>query len=191
MTQSTLLPYTLLTVPDHRLKVKADIVSEVDDEIRHILDRMMVTMRKEDGIGLAATQFALNKRLVVMDIPSDEDHDHDEEGSCTHCTVYKLVNPVIISHSDSEVMSREGCLSVPGQYAEITRYESVTIEFLDENGEKKTLTGTGLLGDCIQHEIDHLNGILFIDYLSDMKRRILVQKAKKEAILRQKEAIVD
>lgn len=183
-----LVPYDVLTVPDPRLKIKADPIDQVDDSIRRIFDRMVLTMDKEDGIGLAATQVGLNKRLIVMDIPSEREHDHQEgAGGCDHCKSYKLANPVITAHSDETVPSKEGCLSVPGQYAEVTRYQSVTISYLDENNERQTLTATGLLSDCIQHEIDHLNGILFIDYLSGIKRKMFVQKAKKAATLRQKQ----
>ena len=183
---SNVSPFPVLIVPDPRLKDVADPVNAVTDEIRHTLDRMVATMRFEDGIGLAATQVGIKQRLIVMDIPSEKEHEHDKSGSCEHCKLYKLVNPEIIDTSEAKKMSQEGCLSIPGQYGEVERHESVTIKYLDENGEEQTLSATGLLSDCIQHEIDHLNGILFIDYLSGMKRKMMVQKARKAAALIEK-----
>ena len=176
-------PYTVLTVPDPRLRQKAVPIEAVDDEIREIFERMVVTMDKEDGIGLAATQVGIDKRLVVMDV-----HDH-EEGECgaendgARCQLYRLANPEIIWRSDETEQSSEGCLSVPGQYAEVTRAQAIKMQYLDENNKTQTLEATGLLADCIQHEIDHLDGILFVDHLSAIKRKMLVQKAKKIAAL--------
>ena len=172
-------PYTVLKVPDPRLRQKASPVDAVDASIRDIFDRMIVTMDKEDGIGLAATQVGINKRLIVMDV-----HDH-EEGACggARCQLYRLANPQIIWRSDETEQSSEGCLSVPGQYAEVTRAKAIKLQYLDENNKTQLLDATGLLADCIQHEIDHLDGILFVDHLSAMKRKILVQKAKKFAAL--------
>ena len=180
-------PYTVLTVPDSRLHQKASPIEAVDDHIREIFERMILTMDKEDGIGLAATQVGLDKRLIVMDV-----HDH-EEGECgadkeggNRCQLYRLANPEIISLSDEEELSSEGCLSVPGQYAEVIRAKRVKIQYLDENNKQQTLEAEGLLADCIQHEIDHLDGILFIDHLSAIKRKMMVQKAKKAAALQAK-----
>ncbi len=183
--------FKVLIVPDPKLKEVADPVANVDDEIREILDRMTETMRYEDGVGLAATQVGIKKRLIVMDIPSETEHDHKEGEACEHCQLYKLINPVIIEHSEETEPSQEGCLSIPGQYAEVTRYKSVTIAYLDENGDKQTLSGTGLLSHCIQHEIDHLDGKLFIDYLGGMKRKMMVQKARKMAALIDKKRQAD
>ncbi len=176
-------PYTVLTVPDSRLRQKAAPIDAVTDEIREIFERMIVTMDQEDGIGLAATQVGIDKRLIVMDI-----HDH-EDGECgsERCQLYRLANPEIIWRSDETEQSSEGCLSVPGQYAEVTRAHAVKMQYLDENNEKKVIEATGLLADCIQHEIEHLDGILFIDHLSAMKRKMLIQKAKKVAALQAKE----
>lgn len=178
--------YKVLIVPDPKLKDVADPVEAVTDDIRQILNRMTETMRVEDGVGLAATQVGIKKRLIVMDIPSEDEHDHKAGETCTHCHHYKIVNPVITAHSEDKELSQEGCLSIPGQYGEVERYKSVTIEYWDENGDTKTLTGSGLLGHCIQHEIDHLNGILFIDYLGEMKRKMMIQKARKAAALNEK-----
>lgn len=178
-------PYTVLTVPDPRLRQKASAIPTVDDEIREIFDRMIITMDEEDGIGLAATQVGINKRLIVMDV-----HDH-EEGACggERCQLYRLANPEIIWRSDETEQSSEGCLSVPGQYAEVTRAKALKIEYLDEKNETQFLEATGLLADCIQHEIDHLDGILFVDHLSAMKRKLLVQKAKKVAAIQAEEKL--
>jgi len=169
-------PYPVLTVPDPRLRQKADPIENVDDEIREIFERMILTMNKEEGIGLAATQVGINKRLTVIEV-----HDHEDDDKCdgNPCPLYRIANPEIIWSSDEDKPSKEGCLSVPGQYAEITRSKAVKIQYLDENNEVQTLEAEGLLGDCIQHEIDHLNGRLILDHLSPMKRKLLTQKAKK------------
>lgn len=166
-------PYTVLTVPDPRLRIKAKPIDSVTDEIREIFERMVLTADAEDGIGLAATQVGIDKRLIILDV-----HDHEEE-ECGSCKIYKIANPEIIEKSDETEQSSEGCLSVPEQYAEVTRAKTVKIRYLDENNVEKTLEAHGLLSDCIQHEIDHLDGILFIDHLSPMKRKMLIQKAKK------------
>ena len=157
-----------LTVPDSRLKIKAQPVEQIDDTIRDILERMLITMYKEDGIGLAATQVNIHKRLVVMDIRENEQY-----------FPYKMVNPEIIWTSDCLHSFPEGCLSVPGQYAEVMRPKAIKVKYLDENGAAQLLEAEGLLADCMQHEIDHLNGILFVDHLSSLKRKLLIQKAAK------------
>lgn len=175
-----MLAYTVLTVPDPRLRQVAKPVERVTDEIATMLDRMVTTMYQEDGIGLAATQVGIALRMIVMDIHDhDHDHDHDHGAGCTGGKVYKMVNPEIIWRSDETVESREGCLSVPEQYADVTRYERIKVQYLDENGASHVLEAEGLLSDCIQHEIDHLDGILFVDHLSSMKRSLLTNKAKK------------
>ena len=175
--------YQLVTVPDSRLKIIATKVENINDEIKQILNNMIATMYEHNGIGLAATQVAINKRLVVMDIP-DQINDCDSEDEAenldkTLSTVYKMINPTIVEKSQSTAKYREGCLSVPGQNAEIERPESIKVQYLDENNKQCNISATGLLAICIQHEIDHLDGILYIDYLSDIKRKMLIQKAVK------------
>jgi peptide deformylase len=161
-------PFKVLTVPDPRLKIKAQPVAQVDDTIRDILERMLITMYKEDGIGLAATQVDIHKRLIVIDLREND-----------QSRPYKLVNPEIIWTSDALQPFPEGCLSVPGQYADVMRPNAIKVRYLDENGTAQVLEAEGLLADCLQHEIDHLNGILFVDHLSSLKRKLLIQKAAK------------
>lgn len=167
--------YTVLTVPNPKLHHKAAPIEKVDDSIRNIFDRMVLTMDVEDGIGLAATQVGIDKRLIVMNI-----HDH-EEGACQghHHTTHRFANPEIIEKSSEMQTLMDGCLSVPDQHAKVSRAESVTVQYLDENNKTQTLKAEGLLAFCIQHEIDHLNGVLFIDHLSALKRKFFIQKALK------------
>lgn len=187
-------PYTVLTVPNPKLRHEAAPVAEVNDEIRTIFERMIVTMKVEDGIGLAATQVGIDKRLIVMNIEGDDDahhhHDHDHEGGCCghhHGTIHRLANPEIIEKSSEMQTLMDGCLSVPDQHAPVSRAKSVKIRYLDENNETKTLEADGLLAFCIQHEIDHLNGVLFVDHLSAMKRKLIVQRAMKVVARYEKE----
>jgi len=174
-------PYTVLTVPNPKLRQKAAPIAEVNDEIRTIFERMIVTMNVEDGVGLAATQVGIDKRLIVMNI-EDDNHNHDHDGGCCghhHGTVYRLANPEIIEKSSEMQTLTDGCLSVPDQYAEVSRAHSVKILYLDENNDSQTLEADGLLAFCIQHEIDHLNGILFTDHLSAVRRKLIIQRAMK------------
>ncbi len=179
-------PYKIVTVPDPRLKVVAIAVEKVDPEIKLTLDRMLTTMYHYNGIGLAATQAGINKRLIVMDIPHNIDkcqsEEEAEELDKTHqSTIYKMVNPIITHQAQATAKYMEGCLSVPGQNAEIERPSAIELTYTDENNQECHLSATGLLATCIQHEIDHLNGILYIDYLSDMKKNILIKKSVKYA----------
>lgn len=187
-------PYTVLTAPNPKLRHKAAAVAEVNDEIRTIFERMIVTMKVEDGIGLAATQVGIDKRLIVMNIEGEDDahhhHDHDHEGGCcahNHGTIHRLANPEIIEQSSERQKLMDGCLSVPDQHAEVSRAKSVKIRYLDENNESQILEAEGLLAFCIQHEIDHLNGVLFVDHLSAMKRKLIVQRAMKVVARYEKE----
>lgn len=160
----------VLTFPDERLRTIAEPVSEVNDEIKQLVDDMFETMRDEKGIGLAATQVNVHKRVVVMDV---------SEGQ-TDPKVF--INPEIIEKRGSTI-SEEGCLSVPGNYAKVDRAESITVKALDRNGDPFELTADGLLAICIQHELDHLQGTLFVDYLSPLKRQRIRKKLEKEARL--------
>jgi peptide deformylase len=155
--------------PSPVLREIAQPVKGVDDDIRRILDDMLETMYDGEGIGLAATQVGIAKRLVTIDLKHHEGFDEP---------LY-LVNPEIVAHSEETVMCMEGCLSLPGQYAEVERWSEITVDYLDYDGNKQTLKTDGLLADCIQHEIDHLNGVLFVDHLSKMKRDRLMKKLKK------------
>jgi peptide deformylase len=165
----------VLTFPDERLRIIAEPVEEVNDNIRQLVSDMFETMRDERGIGLAATQVNVHKRVVVMDVSDDQ-----EEARV-------FINPEI-THKNGTTVSEEGCLSVPNNYAKIDRAESITVKALDENGKPFELEADGLLAICIQHELDHLQGKLFVDYLSSLKRERIKKKLEKEAKLAARDA---
>ena len=160
----------ILEVPNPLLKKKSAPVAEVTDDLRKLMDNMLETMYDAPGVGLAAPQVGILKRVVVIDVTRDNEPKHP----------YKMINPVITGHSETTLMHEEGCLSVPEQYAPVERYETVTVEYTDENGKKQTLSADGLLAICIQHELEHLEGKLFIDHLSKVKRDIIVRRVEKE-----------
>ena len=156
--------------PDPILRKKSDILEKVDDELRILLDDMLETMYAAPGIGLAAVQIGILKRLIVIDISKDKEKKNP----------IFLINPEIISKSKNTSIYEEGCLSLPGHFAEIERPEECQIKYIDYDGKKKEMKANGLLSTCIQHEIDHLNGILFIDYLSKLKKDMIVKKLVKQ-----------
>ena len=162
---------TVLRFPDERLRTKAANVAEVNDDIRLIIDNMLETMYQEKGVGLAATQVDIHHRIVVIDVSEDSD------------TPIVLINPEITQKGEEIVINEEGCLSVPGCYAKVDRHNAVTVKALNRNGEEFTLDGEELLAICIQHELDHLAGVLFVDYLSPLKRQRIKKKLEKEARL--------
>lgn len=153
----------ILHFPDKRLRTKAVNIITIDDKLRLFIDDMYETMYDAPGIGLAATQVNFHKRLIVIDISEDKD-----EPLC-------LINPVI-THKDGVEIMQEGCLSVPGFYENVERAEHITVNALNQQGEAFELTTEGLLAVCIQHEIDHLDGKLFVDYLSPLKRNRIRKK---------------
>jgi peptide deformylase len=157
-----------LRFPDPRLKKVAAPVVRVDDSIRKLAADMAETMYEAPGIGLAATQVDVHKRLVVIDVSEDK----------TELRVF--VNPVL-SHCDGSQVGEEGCLSVPGIYDKVERAEQVTIDYLDLDGKAQTLRADGLLAVCIQHEVDHLNGKVFVDHLSSLKQARIKNKLAKQA----------
>lgn len=161
----------VLRFPDERLRTVAKPVTEVNDDIRTIIDNMFETMYHEKGVGLAATQVNIHQRIVVMDVSENSDQP------------ITFINPEIIKKSDETFINEEGCLSVPGCYAKVTRHERVTVKALDRNGKEFTIDGDELLSICIQHELDHLAGVLFVDYLSPLKRQRIKTKLEKEARL--------
>jgi len=162
---------TVLRFPDPRLKTKASPVIEITDSTLTIVDDMIATMYEENGIGLAATQVDIHQRIVVMDVSENNDQP------------IVLINPEIINTSDETIINEEGCLSVPGVYAKVDRHTSCTVKALGRDGKEFILDGEELLSVCIQHELDHLNGILFVDYLSPLKRQRIKVKLEKEAKL--------
>ena len=160
---------TILTEPNKLLRQISEPVQEVGKEERRLMDDMLETMYSANGIGLAAIQIGIPKRIIVMDISKDENNKEP---------LY-FVNPVIKNKDISKSTYEEGCLSVPNQFAEIDRPSKCEVEYLDYDGEKKLLKADGLLATCIQHEMDHLEGILFIDYLSKLKRSMIIKKLSK------------
>ena len=161
----------VLRFPDERLRTKAQPVTEVNDDVRATISDMFETMYDENGVGLAATQVDIHQRIVVIDVSEDKDQP------------YVLINPEIIEKSDNTLVNEEGCLSVPGCYAKVDRSTEVTVKALDKDGKEFSLDGEELLAICIQHELDHLDGILFVDYLSPLKRQRIKTKLEKEARL--------
>ena len=152
--------------PDPILREKSKSLEKVDNELRKLLDDMLETMYAAPGIGLAAVQVGILKRLIVIDISKDKEKK----------SPLFLINPEIISRSKKTSICEEGCLSLPGHFAEIERPAECQIKFIDYNGKEKELKADGLLATCIQHEVDHLNGVLFIDYLSKLKKDMIIKK---------------
>jgi len=166
---TTMTVLTILTAPDPRLKIKALPVAVVDDDLRHLMDDMVETMYAARGIGLAATQIGVAKRVVVMDLA-----DNGEPPAPRY-----FVNPEITWIAPEMEVFNEGCLSVPDQYDDVERPARIKARYLDYRGMEQTLEADGLLADCLQHEIDHLNGILFIDHLSRLRRSMILKKLEK------------
>jgi len=159
----------LVIAPDERLNVPSTKVDVVDDAIRKLLSDMLDTMYANDGIGLAAVQVGVHKRCIVMDIAV---RDGGKEP-------IKLVNPEIVKKSEDISVYQEGCLSFPDQYSDVERPEAVSVRYLDENGVEKTMEADGILATCIQHEIDHINGVVFVDHISSLKRDMILRRLKK------------
>ena len=159
----------ILIEPDKLLRKVSVSVEKVGDEERKLMDDMLDTMYAAPGIGLAAIQVGVPKRIIVMDISRDENKKEPRY----------FVNPIIRNKNQAKATYEEGCLSVPDQFAEIERPNTCDIEYLDYDGEKQLLKAEGLLATCIQHEMDHLEGILFIDYLSKLKKTMIIKKLSK------------
>ncbi len=165
----------IYVAPHPVLKKVAEPVSGVDDQLRKLMDDMLDTMYSARGIGLAAPQVGVSQRVIVMDLEQTEDAD---EKPVKGKPMF-FVNPEITWSSDEQNVYNEGCLSVPGQYAEVERPEKVKLSYLDYDGKPQEVDCDGLLATCIQHEIDHLEGVLFVDHLSTLKRDMLMRKLKK------------
>ena len=169
----------VVVYPDKRLKMISEEVNEFDTELHTLLDDMYETMMESNGIGLAAIQIAVPKRILLLCIP-------DEEGEQHHDDLLEIINPVI-SQEQGTIVYQEGCLSVPSFYEDIERYEKLTLSYQDRHGNQKSLEAEGLLSVAIQHEIDHLDGKLFIEKLSYIRRKKFekeykrLQKSKKQA----------
>jgi peptide deformylase len=166
-TETELLP--ILYVPDPKLRAKAKPVAPGDDRIPALAERMLATMYKAPGIGLAAPQVGELLRLVVIDVHPDDKPDP-----------MVLVNPEIVGASKDLATREEGCLSLPNQFAEVTRPAVVKVRWTDLSGARREMEAEGLLSACVQHEIDHLDGVLFVDHLSALKRNMILRKLAKE-----------
>ena len=159
----------IINVPDPLLKTVSDPVGQVDDTLRRLMDDMLETMYDAPGIGLAAIQVAVPKRVIVVDVDGDDE---------TPKPLF-LVNPEIIWESEEFSVYNEGCLSVPEHYAEVERPASVKVRYFDYHGQQQEELMEGLKSTCVQHEIDHLNGVVFIDYLTKLKRNMIIKKVIK------------
>ena len=159
----------LVKAPDPRLKLVSQPVPEVDRALKRFMDDMLETMNDASGIGLAAIQVGVPKRVAVIDL--------DPSGPKSN-PIY-LVNPKVVAASEEQTTYNEGCLSVPEFWEDVSRPSRLTVEYTDEKGRKQTIEAEGLLAICLQHEIDHINGLLFIDHISRLKRSIALRKSAK------------
>jgi len=159
----------IIVAPDPRLKITAKAVKAVDDNVRALMDDMLESMHVANGIGLAAPQVGDSRRVIVVDISRAEEEPDP----------IRMANPELLWVSDEEGNHEEGCLSLPEQYAEVERPESIRVRYLDRSGEEQELDATGMLATCIQHEMDHLDGILFVDHISSLKRKMILRKLSK------------
>ena len=167
---------TILIAPDPRLKAQSKPVREVDGEVRRLMDDMVETMKSADGIGLAAPQIGVLKRVIVVAAPRG---DADDDGEGRSRVPLCMANPEVVWVSDDEEVREEGCLSLPEHYAEVCRPARVRVRYVDETNTKREIEAADLLGTCIQHEIDHLNGVLFVDHISTLKRSMILRKLSK------------
>ena len=156
----------ILIEPDPILRKKCEPLEKVDDNVRKLMNEMLDIMYEAPGIGLAAIQIGILKRLVVIDISKEKEKKDP----------LFLINPEIMSRSETKSVYEEGCLSLPGQFAEVERPSECILKYLDLDGKEKNLKAKGLLSTCIQHEVDHLDGVLFIDYLSKLKKDMIIKK---------------
>ena len=177
LTRAIMAKLRILEFPDPRLRTKAKPVKAVDDQLRQLIDDMFETMYDAPGIGLAATQVDVHRRLLVADVSSEKTEP------------WVLINPVIIEQDGVEV-TEEGCLSVPGYYEEVERAEHIKVRYLDRDGKEQESEFDGLLAVCVQHEMDHLEGKLFVDYLSEAKRQRIRKRLEKERRQREPEPAI-
>ena len=161
----------IIKLPDPRLRLVSAPVKSVDDGVRRLVEDMFETMYDAPGIGLAAIQVGEPRRVVTVDLAKE---DQPKEPRV-------FINPEIVSHSEEKITREEGCLSIPEYYEDVERPVKVTVRYMDLDGETQEIAAEGLLATCLQHEIDHLNGVLFIDYLSKLKRSMVIKKFTKAA----------
>ncbi|MDR6898740.1 peptide deformylase [Rhizobium miluonense] len=161
----------LIILPDPLLRQASKPIEQIDIEIQRLADDMLETMYDAPGIGLAAIQIGVPRRMLVIDVAREGEEK----------TPLVFINPEIVASSDERSVYEEGCLSIPDYYAEVERPARVTVKHLDRNGKEQLTDADGLLATCVQHEIDHLNGVLFIDYISRLKREMVIKKFTKAA----------
>ena len=159
----------LIILPDPVLRQTSSLVEQVDGDLRKLADDMLDTMYDAPGIGLAAVQVGIPKRMLVIDLSKDDEEKQPRI----------FINPEILASSDERSTYEEGCLSIPDYYAEVERPAKVTVKYIDIAGKEQVIDTEGLLATCLQHEIDHLNGVLFIDYISRLKREMVIKKFTK------------
>lgn len=177
----TILP--IVIAPDPRLKQKSEPVKEITPQIRDLMDDMLETMYASNGIGLAAVQVGVLKRIIVVDTewgsPRYREEGEPRAEGFSPGKPIKLINPEIVEKTEEKSVYNEGCLSFPGQYSEVERPAEITIRYLDEQGNPQTLHAEGLLATCLQHEMDHMNGVVFVDHISRLKRDMILKRLKK------------
>src|SRR5689334_19205669 len=161
----------ILIIPDKRLRLKSESVKTIDKTVRALIDDMFETMYAAPGIGLAAIQIAVPKRVVTMDLAKKDEPAQPQV----------FINPEVVWSSDEKATYEEGCLSIPEYYEEVERPQSVRVKYLDRDGKPQEIEASGLLATCLQHEIDHTNGVLFIDHISKLKRDMVLKRFKKAA----------
>ena len=159
----------IIVAPDPRLKIKSKPVAKVDDKVRALMDDMLETMYSAPGVGLSAVQVGVPQRIIVIDVAEDPETPDP----------MRLINPEIVQASEEIILAEEGCLSLPEYFADVERPAVVDVRYVDENGEIRTIKAEGLLSTVLQHEMDHLEGILFVDHLSAIKRNIILRKLVK------------
>lgn len=183
----------IIKLPDPVLRRTSSEIETVDDDVRRLLDDMLQTMYDAPGIGLAAVQIGVPKRIITIDTSArDEDGDEDDEApgdfsQSVGARPLYLINPKILTSSDDRSIYEEGCLSIPDYFADVERPAKVQVQYVDYDGKQQVLDAEGILATCIQHEIDHLDGVLFIDYLSKLKRDLVVRKFSKAARIADKD----
>ena len=168
----------ILIAPDPRLKAKCTPVEHVDDSVRQLMDDLVETMIEADGIGLAAPQIGVTQRVVVVGAQRGDEEDDPDTGRTRK--PLKMANPEIVWASDETAPGNEGCLSLPEHYAEVERPARVRVRYRDENDTEQEIEADELFGVCIQHEMDHLDGVLFVDHLTALKRNIILRKLTKQ-----------
>ena len=180
----------IVEIPDAILRTPSAPVERVDDELRRLISNMFDTMYEAPGIGLAAVQVAVPRRLVIIDLQDPDPVEEGEEEGPPVKRPHVFINPEILHRSDARKTYNEGCLSIPDQYAEVERPDIVRARWLDEHGKSREGEFGGLMSVCLQHEVDHLDGVLFIDHVSRLKREMIVKKVAKLRKDREKAAIL-